>query len=133
MEEVKDNINEGVDIKGRAEEDPNVAERNSNSETMENKSEDHGSDEEVVDSSAGNKGHKVTEEDSKGEHNESDNSRLGEDIGNLFVDRGSGKSTIDNMATNKGNTKMSSGNKRKAENDDDITDNGKKQKGDNKE
>ena len=51
---------------------------------------------------------------------------MGEDVGNLFVDSNSDKSTINNMVMIKGDTKMGVDNKRKAENDDDNTDDGKK-------
>ena len=40
---------------------------------------------------------------------------------------------MNNIVTDKGDTKMGYGNKRKAENDDDNTDDGKKQKGGNEE
>ena len=76
---------------------------------------------------------KVTEGGSKGGHHESNDDEVCENTCDLFVDSDSDESTVDNMVTDKGNTKTGSDNKRKAENDDDNTDDGKKQKGGNKE
>ena len=81
-------------------------------------------------SSAGNKRHKVTANNSEGGYKESSNNKVREKIDNLFVDSDSDKSTINNMVTDKGDTKTGSDNKRKADNDDDNDDYGKKQKGD---
>ena len=51
----------------------------------------------------------------------------------MFVDSNSNESTVDNMVTDKGDTETGFDNKRKAENDNDSTDNEKKQKGADKE
>ena len=104
-----------------------------NFSSLKNKSDNHDLDEEVVASSAGSEEHNVTEEDCGGEHNENDSFNVREENANLFADSKSGTSTINNLVTNKRGTKTVSYNKRKADNDDDNTDNGKKQKGNDEE
>ena len=97
------------------------------------KSDDHDQDKEFVASSAGSEGHNVTEEDSEGEHTENDSIKVYDENSELFADSKSEKSVTNNLVTKKGDAKMFSDNKRKADSDDDNTDDGKKQKGDDKE
>ena len=77
LRDMKDIIDEGMDIEGKAEEDPSVAEGDSNSEMSKMKSDDHDMDKEVVASSEGSEKQDVTEEDVGGEHTVKDSVKGG--------------------------------------------------------
>ena len=105
LEEVNDNINEGVDIKGKAGEDASVAESDSNSETTKKESDDHDLDKGFLASSAGSEGHNVTVENGKGEHTENNSTKVHAENAKLFADSKSDKSVINNLVTKKGGAK----------------------------
>ena len=99
---------------------------------MDIESENASTDEEVAGSSVQKKGYvcKVTDEDGEAAHDETNDENVLRDPTDLFHDSDEDDlSTGDNMVMDKNNIETGSDNKRKAENDDDHTDGGKKQKG----
>ena len=103
---------------------------------MESESEKSSADEEVAASGVGNKRDvgKVTDEDVEEELRETNDDNIPQNTADVFHDSDGGEiSTSDNIVTEKGDVKTGSDNKRKAENGDDNTEDGKKQRGHNKE
>ena len=124
LRDVKGIINEGVDIEGKAEEDPCVADGGSNPEMGGMKSDDHDTDKEVVASSKWSEKKNVMEVAVEGEQMVQDNVEGGND--NLFVDSSSdsNESVVKSPVTKKGGTNTVSGKERIAESDDDNNEDG---------
>ena len=136
MDEVNNSTNDDIKVNGKAEEHPSGVESDSYSESIENECEELSADEEVAASGVGNKRDisKVTNKDVKLEPRETNDDNIPQSTDDLFHDSdGDESSTSDIIVMDKGDIKTGSGNKRKAENGDDNTEVGKKQRCHDKE
>ena len=136
MGEVNDNTNDNTKINRKAEEHQIVVESDSNSKSMDIESENASTDEEVAGSSVRKNRCicKVTDKGDKEAHDDTNEGNILHDPDDLFHDSTKDDlSTGYNMVADKKYIKTGSDNKRKAESDNENTDDGKNKKGGDKE